>query len=194
MRSGYRMRFGKLEIRYPDKWTFSTKDIQLLELQAVDRVLSPELTALIALFEDAIKLGHKVLILIRPFYIKEDFPEVDRLYPRLRTLWTLCVTVGAALCEHEGTVPQTWIEWLTSKMSWVHDSLLQEAVEKAQQFGLSDAIRAARGELPAPTTQQGKMVESWARDMNKEHGEYIDLITQALSDYDFLLRLKPFEE
>ena len=196
MQSGYRIRVGKLEIRFTDRGSYWVKEAQILELDAVDRVLSPEMTAVIALFEDAIKLGHKVLILVRSFtfYSKEDFPSIEAFYRRLRTLWGLCITVGAALCEYEGTVPQEGIDWLSESMSWICDSLMQGAIEKVQQLGLSDAIRAAPGELSAPSKQQRKVVESWARDINERHGEDINLATQALSDYNFLLRLKPFEE
>jgi hypothetical protein len=151
------------------------------------------MTAIIALFENAIKRGHKVLILIRPFFTKV-FTDIDKFYRRLRTLWFLCITTGAALCEYEGTVSQYKIEWLSESMSWICDSLMQGAIEKAQQLGLSDATRAASGELPVPTIQQTKVVESWARDMNKTFGRGIDRVTQGLSDMIFLLHLKPFEE
>ena len=194
MRSGYMMRVGKLEIRFPDKWTFSTKDVQLLELQAIDRVLSRRLTAIIALLEDAIKRGHTMLYLLLPFLTPARSSDVDMLYYKLRTIWNLCITVGAALCEYEGTVPQLEIDWFSKSMPWICDSLLQDALEKAQQMGLSDAINATPGGLPAPTTQQGKMVESWVGDMNKEHGKNIDLAIGLLTESNFQLQLKRFDE
>jgi hypothetical protein len=188
------MRVGKLEFRCADNWTFSVKDFQILQLDPANRALSPEMTALNALFEDAIKPGHKLLILLRHFYTRKGLGDIDELYRRLRTLWFLCITTGAALCEYAGTVSQEDIEWLSMSMSWICDTLLQDATEKAQQLGLSGAIRAASGELPAPTPQQREVVKSLTRDMNKTYGRGIDRITQGLSDMNFLLRLKPFKE
>jgi hypothetical protein len=194
MRSGYRIRVGKLEVRIGNRWSFSLRgDNQILELDAVDRVLSPELTAVIALFEDVIKRGRTLLCLLEPCYFKGSSPEVSMLYLRLRTLWDLCITVGAALCEYERTVPQFEIGRLSRNMSWVHKSLLQEAVEKAQQLGFPDAINRVGG-FPAPTSQQGQVVGSWAKAMDKTHREDMNWVIWCLTQSNFHLQLKRFDE
>jgi hypothetical protein len=193
LRSGYRIRVGKLDIRCPNRWFSWSEDVQIIELDAVDRILSPEMTALIALFEDAIKLGHPILCSLEHCCFMEGFPEVVMLCRRLVILLNLFITVGAAICEHEGIVPQEGIEWLSTNMSWVHESLLQEAVEKAQQLDFRDAINGVGG-FPGPTSQQIKVVRSWAWAMNNAHGEDMDRVMWNLTETNFQLQLKRFEE
>jgi hypothetical protein len=91
-------------------------------------------------------------------------------------------------------VPLNGMEALSIRMSLIRDSLFQEAIEKAQQLGLSGVIHAVPGEVPAPTLQQRKVVESWAKDIYEKHGKRIDDVMRYFAYINFSLQLERFDE
>ena len=152
------------------------------------------MTVIIASFENAIRLGHTLLILLRPSFNYQRYADIDLLYFRLRSLWELCTTVGATLCNHEGVLPQYWEEYLSEKMSWICEHLLANSIEKVQQISLPIGTDAASNVRPAHSAAQLKVVERIARKINKEQGLDLDLTNRNFTNLNFIFRREKFED
>jgi hypothetical protein len=155
---------------------------------------SPDTTVIIASFENAIRLGHTLLILLKPCYEHQRFVDVDLFYFRLRSLWLLCTTVGATLCSPENVLTQGWEKHLYKDLSWICERLLANPVEKLQQAGLPAVTDAAYNGHPAPSAARLEVVEKLARKINKEQGLDVEATIHNLSLINFKFQLEEFED
>lgn len=194
VQSGYRIRVGMLEIRRPNRWDRRLVDYQLIDIEPVGPIPPPELTPIIANYEEAIKLGHSLLRLLRP-YCRISKPEsgICILYFNQLSLWHLCITVCAALCAFEGTLPQWQIDRLSENSSWTCHFLVKDAVEKTQRLRLPDRSGAA-SKARKPTVAETEVADKIAGDFNTKYGVSINREIQCLTAFQIGFQMKSFEE
>lgn len=193
VRDQYRLRVGKLEIACMNPWRSRRSEFQLLEVAPIYQHLSPELTAIIANLEAAIRLGLILSNLLEFYYYNDSSAEIIQLYNRLSALWDLCVSVGAASCEYDVILPGKSIKDFSDTVSWICDYLLKRVAGRAQRLGLLGGTDAMPEELPGPKIGQKKTVERFANEANKECGPGMDRMSQNLGYFNMRFQMKRIE-
>jgi hypothetical protein len=144
--------------------------------------------------EAAIKLGLPLLQLLVVYLDGRTKDEIFLLRHRIRTLWVLCISVGAALCESEiDLVPGIHIEKLIPVSSWIAKTL-EGVLARTRELSLVEGTFAGLGPLSGPSNKERAAFRKFSVETNKQHSSNMDATARSLAIVNFGLQLKIIED
>jgi hypothetical protein len=103
-----------------------------------------------------------------------------QLYDKIDALWSLCVAVGAAVCNSNIHTNKELTEDLSKTASDVRD-ILSKLENRVREVDPGDAL---------DLTTKGKAEEKFAAEIEGKYGAVIDALIQYLAHWNFILQVE----
>jgi hypothetical protein len=172
-----------MEIRISSRWNFEWEDVQILEIESYRQELPASTKNIVDHFKSAIRLGSSLQPMLWPYFSRTDKMYEVRMYDKIDALWSLCVAVGAAVCNSNIHKNNEMTELLSNTASEVCE-LLHELESRAREHDPGLALNPAARKRAA---------ETFVAEIEGKYSAMMDALTQYMAHWNFLLQVKQLD-